>query len=221
MVFSSCFEFGHVVLDLFSPLPTRSPPRKPIITSRREEKQPNKRQTNDQTKSFSAVRRRSVLSSPRSRSIAASAAAPRLSLATASTGTVLLPSQMSQIAGHDERDREREREEKEMKEIKPEYNWRFSFRQDWLHSLPHLFLFLPSQGPELQQTQISSDGFVVKVYRTVYLVSMLANMYVPINYAQSRLFGVCSKAAQSVLVVPISGPVPYNGPKDLYSAMDR
>ena len=28
MVFSSCFEFGHVVLDLFSPLPTRSPPRK-------------------------------------------------------------------------------------------------------------------------------------------------------------------------------------------------
>ena len=32
--------------------------------------------------------------------IAASAAAPRLSLATASTGTVLLPSQMSQTAGH-------------------------------------------------------------------------------------------------------------------------
>ena len=26
--FSSCFEFGHVVLDLFSPLPTRSLPRK-------------------------------------------------------------------------------------------------------------------------------------------------------------------------------------------------
>ena len=28
MVFSLCFEFGHVVLDLFSPFPTRSPPRK-------------------------------------------------------------------------------------------------------------------------------------------------------------------------------------------------
>ena len=28
MVFSLCFEFGHVVLDLFSPLPTRSPCRK-------------------------------------------------------------------------------------------------------------------------------------------------------------------------------------------------
>ena len=102
--FFSCFEFGHVVLNLFSPLPTRSPPRKyawhqptsivdlsarepcrfffrkagqlwtlnkqpqPIITSRREEKHPNKRQTNDQTKSFSAVCRRSVLSAPRSRS---------------------------------------------------------------------------------------------------------------------------------------------------------
>ena len=102
--FSSCFEFGHVVLDLFSPLPTRSPPRKyawqqptsivdisaqepcrffsrkagqlwtlnkqplPIFTSRREQKHPNKRQTNDQTKSFSAGRRRSVLSAPRLRS---------------------------------------------------------------------------------------------------------------------------------------------------------
>ena len=80
-VFSSCFEVGRVVLDLFSPPPTRSPPRKytwqqptsivdlsaqepcrffsrkagqlwtlnkqpsPNITSRREEKHPNKRQT--------------------------------------------------------------------------------------------------------------------------------------------------------------------------------
>ena len=104
MVFSSCFEFGRVVLDLLSPLPTRSPPHKyawqqpmsivylsaqepcrffsrkagqlwslnkqpqPNITSRREEKDQNKRQTNDQTKSFSAVRRRSVLGLPRSRS---------------------------------------------------------------------------------------------------------------------------------------------------------
>ena len=53
---------------------------------------------NDQTKSFSAVRRRSVLSSPdRDRCQCCSAAT---SLATAGTGTVLLPSQMSQIAGH-------------------------------------------------------------------------------------------------------------------------
>ena len=95
MVLSSSLEFGHIVLDLFSPFSTRSPPRQPtsiinlaaqepcryfsrkagqlltfnkqpqpIITLRGEEKHPNKTQTNDQTKSFSAVGRRSVLSSP-------------------------------------------------------------------------------------------------------------------------------------------------------------
>ena len=52
----------------------RSP--SPIITLKREEKHPEKRQTNDQTKSFSAVRRRSVLVALIA--IAASAAAPRL-----------------------------------------------------------------------------------------------------------------------------------------------
>ena len=74
----------------------RSP--SPTITSKREEKHPDKRQTNDQTKSFSAVRHRSVFVCPdRDRSQSCSAAT---SLATASTGTVLLPSQMSQIAGY-------------------------------------------------------------------------------------------------------------------------
>ena len=134
-VFSSSFQFGNAVLDLFSPpfklalRPGSTPdssrhrlsislPRNhvafsfakqvrfehsirrpsPIITSKREEKHPDKRQTDDQTKSFSAVRRRSVLVHPdRDRGQRCSTAT---SLATASAGTVLLPRQMSQIDGH-------------------------------------------------------------------------------------------------------------------------
>ena len=103
-VFSSSVEFGHVVLDLFSPFPTRAPPRKYpwqqptsivdlpaqkpchfffrkagqlehslsslclLLPRGGEKKHPEKRQTTDQTKSFSALHRWSVLSSPRSRS---------------------------------------------------------------------------------------------------------------------------------------------------------
>ena len=63
------------------------------ITSRREENHLNKRQTNDQQKvSPQFVVDRSSARQLAQISIAASAAA--------STGTVLLPNQMSQIAGH-------------------------------------------------------------------------------------------------------------------------
>ena len=55
--------WNHVALSLAKQVrfehSIRSP--SPITTSKREEKHPDKRQTNDQTKSFSAVRRRSVL----------------------------------------------------------------------------------------------------------------------------------------------------------------